>query len=107
MLHTIWLFYIRVGSVVRPKLLATSSALIGIKRSEENLKKDRFQIESFCTWLEIIPSVELIAASICALANRKCLTSGIWLSAIEHVVVVVARFFHSLPNFSSRRIIHF
>jgi hypothetical protein len=34
-----------VGSVVRPKLLATSSAQIGVKRSEENLTKDRFRIE--------------------------------------------------------------
>jgi hypothetical protein len=40
-----------VGSVVRPKLLATSSALIGTKRSEENLKKDRFRIE------ELVPYV--------------------------------------------------
>jgi len=44
-------FKYSVGSVVRPKLLATSSALIGVKRSEENLKKDRFRIE------ELVPYV--------------------------------------------------
>jgi hypothetical protein len=38
-------FAFSVGSVVRPKLLATSSAQIGVKRSEENLTKDRFRIE--------------------------------------------------------------
>jgi hypothetical protein len=40
-----------VGDIVRPKLLATSSALIGVKRSEENLKQDRFRIE------ELVPYV--------------------------------------------------
>ncbi len=44
-------FKYSVGSVVRPKLLATSSALIGIKRSEENLKKDRFQIEELVPYM--------------------------------------------------------
>ncbi len=44
-------FNFSVGSIVWPKLLATSSALIGVKRSEENLKQDRFQIE------ELVPYV--------------------------------------------------
>jgi hypothetical protein len=44
-------FNFSVGSVVRPKLLATSSALIGVKRSEENLMQDRFRIE------ELVPYV--------------------------------------------------
>jgi len=38
-------FNFSVGSIIRPKLLATSLGLIGVKRSEENLKQDRFQIE--------------------------------------------------------------
>jgi hypothetical protein len=44
-------FIFSVGDIVRPKLLATSSALIGVKRSEENLKQDRFRIE------ELVPYV--------------------------------------------------
>ncbi len=35
-------FQFSVGSVVRQKLLATSSAQISVKRSEENLKQDSF-----------------------------------------------------------------
>jgi hypothetical protein len=37
--------------VVRPKLLATSSAVIGVKRSEENLKQDRFRIEKVLSYV--------------------------------------------------------
>jgi hypothetical protein len=38
-------FAFSIGSIVRPKLLATSSAVIGTKRSEENLKRKRYRIE--------------------------------------------------------------
>jgi len=44
-------FNFSVGSIVRPKLLATSSALIGVKRSEENLKQDKFQIEELMPYV--------------------------------------------------------
>jgi hypothetical protein len=44
-------FRFSVGSVVRPKLLATSSAVIGVKRSEENLKQDRFRIEKVLSYV--------------------------------------------------------
>ncbi len=73
------IFKYSVGSVVRPKLLATLSALIGIKRSEENLKKIRFKLKSsFLTWPKIIPLVRLIAASIpdCLDERRDLLTEG-------------------------------
>jgi hypothetical protein len=103
------IFKYSVGSVVRPKLLATLSALIGIKRSEENLKKIGFKLKnSFLTWPKIIPLVRLIAASIFALANWKCLTSGIWCSAIEHVVIVVGEgLCGSLLNIYYSRTVHF
>ena len=44
-------FKYSVGSVVRPKLLATSSAQIGIKRSQKNLKEDRFRIEETVSYV--------------------------------------------------------
>jgi hypothetical protein len=44
-------FKFSVGSVVRPKLLATSSAQIGVKRSVENLKRDRFRIEELVSYV--------------------------------------------------------
>ena len=103
-------FKYSVGSVVSPKLLATLLALIGMMRSEENLKKLGLELKnSFLTWLKIIPSVGLITASICALANWMCLTSGIWCSAIENVIVVVVGegLCDSLSNVYSSQIINF
>ncbi len=44
-------FKFLVGNVVRPKLLATSSALISVKRSEENLKQDRFRIDKVMSYV--------------------------------------------------------
>ena len=37
-------FKYSVGTLVRPKLLVTSSAVIGVKRSEVNLEQDAFVI---------------------------------------------------------------
>jgi hypothetical protein len=37
-------FKFAVGTLVRPKLIVTSSAVIGVKRSETNLEEDVFEI---------------------------------------------------------------
>jgi hypothetical protein len=44
-------FQFSVGDLVRPKLLATSSAQIGVKRSQESLKRDRFRIEGLVSYV--------------------------------------------------------
>jgi hypothetical protein len=44
-------FKYSVGAVVQPKLLITSSAMIGIKRSEVNLEQDAFVVTEQIAYL--------------------------------------------------------